>query len=129
MFYIFWCFNLRAGGDDSAFSNTSIILQLREQVSQLQVILQEKEEIEKTAAQKLAMYQNQLHAKNNEVAILKDQLQAQVRLNVNENESCDLYKECDCVIWLVPWNLLSKDCTKENLLSGRHFTLVQLLGK
>ncbi|KAL9970156.1 hypothetical protein ACROYT_G022484 [Oculina patagonica] len=67
----------RAGGEDSAFSNSSIILQLREQVSQLQAILQEKEESEKTSAQKLAMYQNQLHAKNNEVATLKDQLQAQ----------------------------------------------------
>ena len=71
-------FYLRAGGEDSAFSNSSIILQLREQVSQLQGILQEKEESEKTAAQKLAMYQNQLHAKNNEVSTLKDQLQAQV---------------------------------------------------
>ena len=49
-----------------------------EQVSQLQAIVQEKEENEKAAAQKLAMYQNQLHAKNNEVATLKDQLQAQV---------------------------------------------------
>ncbi|XP_020624000.1 forkhead-associated domain-containing protein 1-like isoform X1 [Orbicella faveolata] len=67
----------RPGGEDSAFSNSSIILQLREQVSQLQGILQEKEESEKTAAQKLAMYQNQLHAKNNEVSTLKDQLQAQ----------------------------------------------------
>ena len=76
MWYVF--LNLRAGGEDSAFSNSSIILQLREQVSQLQVILQEKEESEKTAAQKLGMYQNQLHAKNNEVATLKDQLQAQV---------------------------------------------------
>ena len=37
-----------------------------------------KEENEKAAAQKLAMYQNQLHAKNNEVATLKDQLQAEV---------------------------------------------------
>lgn len=70
---------LRAGGEDSAFSNSSIILQLREQVSQLQGILQEKEEGEKTAAQKLAMYQNQLHAKNNEVASLKDQLQMQTK--------------------------------------------------
>lgn len=69
---------LRTGGEDSAFSNSSIILQLREQVSQLQGILQEKEEGEKTAAQKLAMYQNQLHAKNNEVASLKDELQMQV---------------------------------------------------
>ena len=69
---------IRAGGEDSAFSNASIIHQLREQVSQLQVIVQEKEENEKAAAQKLAMYQNQLHAKNNEVATLKDQLQAQV---------------------------------------------------
>ena len=60
------------------FSNASIIHQLREQVSQLQAIVQEKEENEKAAAQKLAMYQNQLHAKNNEVATLKDQLQAQV---------------------------------------------------
>ena len=73
--------NLRAGGEDSAFSNTTIIHQLREQVSQLQAILQEKEENEKTAAQKLAMYQNQLHAKNNEVATLKDQLQSQVSEN------------------------------------------------
>ena len=69
---------IRAGGEDSAFSNASIIHQLREQVSQLQAIVQEKEENEKAAAQKLAMYQNQLHAKNNEVATLKDQLQAQV---------------------------------------------------
>ncbi|CAH3195225.1 unnamed protein product [Porites evermanni] len=61
-----------AGGEDSAFSNASIIHQLREQVSQLQAIVQEKEENEKAAAQKLAMYQNQLHAKNNEVATLKD---------------------------------------------------------
>ena len=75
---ILYFFYLRAGGEDSAFSNSSIILQLREQVSQLQGILQEKEESEKTAAQKLAMYQNQLHAKNNEVSTLKDQLQAQV---------------------------------------------------
>lgn len=71
---------LRAGGDDSAFSNTSIIHQLRHQISQLQAILQEKEENEKAAAQKLTMYQNQLHAKNNEVATLKDQLQSQVGL-------------------------------------------------
>lgn len=77
--FIFF-FNLRAGGEDSAFSNSSIIVQLREQVSQLQAILQEKEESEKTAAQKLAMYQNQLHSKNSEVATLKDQLQAQVCL-------------------------------------------------
>lgn len=76
----FWLFSPRPGGEDSAFSNSSIILQLREQVSQLQGILQEKEESEKTAAQKLAMYQNQLHAKNNEVSTLKDQLQAQVCL-------------------------------------------------
>ena len=70
---------IRAGGEDSAFSNNAgIIHQLREQVSQLQAIVQEKEENEKAAAQKLAMYQNQLHAKNNEVATLKDQLQAQV---------------------------------------------------
>ncbi|KAM7433715.1 Forkhead-associated (FHA) phosphopeptide binding domain 1 [Porites harrisoni] len=69
--------SFRAGGEDSAFSNSSIIHQLREQVSQLQAIVQEKEENEKAAAQKLAMYQNQLHAKNNEVATLKDQLQAQ----------------------------------------------------
>ncbi|KAM7425277.1 hypothetical protein ABFA07_023278 [Porites harrisoni] len=68
---------IRVGGEDSAFSNASIIHQLREQVSQLQAIVQEKEENEKAAAQKLAMYQNQLHAKNNEVATLKDQLQAQ----------------------------------------------------
>lgn len=81
--------NLRAGGEDSAFSNTTIIHQLREQVSQLQVILQEKEENEKTAAQKLAMYQNQLHAKNNEVATLKDQLQAQVsELKTTKSISC-----------------------------------------
>ena len=40
--------------------------------------MQEKEENEKAAAQKLAMYQSQLHAKKNEVAALKDQLQAQV---------------------------------------------------
>lgn len=81
--FFFNFFNLRAGGEDSAFSNSSIILQLREQVSQLQAILQEKEESEKTSAQKLAMYQNQLHAKNNEVASLKDQLQAQVCLRTN----------------------------------------------
>ena len=55
---------IRAGGEDSAFSNTSIIHQLREQVSHLQAIVPEKEENEKAAAQKLAMYQNQLHAKN-----------------------------------------------------------------
>ena len=79
---IFNFFYLRAGGEDSAFSNSSIILQLREQVSQLQGILQEKEESEKTAVQKLAMYQNQLHAKNNEVSTLKDQIQAQVCLVV-----------------------------------------------
>ena len=76
MFFIFTI--IRAGGEDSAFSNASIIHQLREQVSQLQAIVQEKEENEKAAAQKLAMYQNQLHGKNNEVATLKDQLQAQV---------------------------------------------------
>ena len=69
---------IRAGAEDSVFSNASIIHQLREQVSQLQAIVQEKKENEKAAAQKLAMYQNQLHAKNNEVATLKDQLQAQV---------------------------------------------------
>ena len=69
---------IRAGGEDSAFSNSSIIHQLREQVSQLQAIVQEKEENEKAAAQKLAMYQNQLHAENNAVATLKDQLQVQV---------------------------------------------------
>lgn len=83
-------FYLRAGGEDSAFSNSSIILQLREQVSQLQGILQEKEESEKTAAQKLAMYQNQLHAKNNEVSTLKDQLQAQVCFDFLGN----LYTAC-----------------------------------
>ena len=77
-FSIHQTFNLRAGGEDSAFSNSSIIQQLREQVSQLQAMLCEKEETEKTASQKLAMYQNQLHAKNSEVATLKDQLQAQV---------------------------------------------------
>ncbi|KAM7429981.1 Forkhead-associated (FHA) phosphopeptide binding domain 1 [Porites harrisoni] len=71
--------SFRAGGEDSAFSNASIIHQLREQVSQLQAIVPEKEENEKAAAQKLAMYQNQLHAKNNEVATLKDQLQAQLK--------------------------------------------------
>ena len=80
MFFIFTI--IRAGGEDSAFSNASIIHQLREQVSQLQAIVQEKEENEKAAAQKLAMYQNQLHGKNNEVATLKDQLQAQVVLNI-----------------------------------------------
>ena len=69
---------IRAGAEDSVFSNASIIHQLLEQVSQLQAIVQEKEENEKTAAQELAMYQNQPHAKNNEVATLKDQLQAQV---------------------------------------------------
>ena len=60
----------RAGGDD----HSSINHQLRKQVSQLQVTVQEKEENEKTSMQKLAMYQNQLHAKNTEVATLKDQL-------------------------------------------------------
>ena len=49
---------IRAGGEDSAFSNASIIHQLREQVSQLQAIVQEKEENEKAAAQKLAMNGN-----------------------------------------------------------------------
>ncbi|XP_073231064.1 forkhead-associated domain-containing protein 1-like [Porites lutea] len=74
-----WLFDKKlAGGEDSAFSNASIIHQLREPVSQLQAIVQEKEENEKAAAQKLAMYQNQLHAKNDEVATLKDQLQAQL---------------------------------------------------
>lgn len=62
--------SFRAGRDD----HTSINHQLRKQVSQLQVIVQEKEENEKTSMQKLAMYQNQLHAKNTEVATLKDQL-------------------------------------------------------
>lgn len=80
MRFCLFFFNHRAGGEDPAFSNSSIIHQLHEQVSQLQAILQEKEESEKTAAQKLAMYQNQLHAKNNEVSTLKDQLQSQVGL-------------------------------------------------
>ena len=41
---------IRAGGEASAFSNSSIIHQLREQVSQLQAIVLEKEENEKAAA-------------------------------------------------------------------------------
>lgn len=93
----FWFFSLRAGGEDSAFSNSSIILQLREQVSQFQGILQEKEESEKTAAQKLAMYQNQLHAKNNEVATLKDQLQAQVCLAAKFTKSFNQVAYVLCV--------------------------------
>ncbi|XP_067050084.1 forkhead-associated domain-containing protein 1-like isoform X9 [Acropora muricata] len=67
----------RAGGDD----HSSINHQLRKQVSQLQVTVQEKEENEKTSMQKLAMYQNQLHAKNTEVATLKDQLHSAQREN------------------------------------------------
>lgn len=63
---------LRASVDDY-----STIRQLREQVSHLQAIVREKEEYEKTSTQKMAIYQNQLHAKNSEVATLKDQLHVQ----------------------------------------------------
>ena len=66
-------FNNRASVDDY-----STIRQLREQVSHLQAIVREKEEYEKTSTQKMAIYQNQLHAKNSEVATLKDQLHVQV---------------------------------------------------
>lgn len=73
-------FPCRGGRDDSAFSNSSIISDLRDQITQLQSILKEKEDAERTSAQKLATYQSQLHIKNEEVASLKDQLQAKVGL-------------------------------------------------
>ena len=63
---------IRAGGEDSAFSNASIIHHLCEQVSHLQGRKREGSSAETSDEQK------QMHAKNNEVATLKDQLQAEV---------------------------------------------------
>ena len=68
----------RGGQDSSAFSSSSIIMELRQQVTQLQNILTEKEEMGRAAAQKLASYQQHLHTKNEEVASLKDELHTKV---------------------------------------------------
>lgn len=61
----------RGGGEDSAFSSVGIVGELRQQVSQLQTMLKEKE-------QKMVRYQEQLHTRNEELNTLKEQLDSQV---------------------------------------------------